>query len=99
LLSSVLDDAKLAVNRRGRSERCVCLLLLWEKNALWEKNQIVTEKTIHPRTRKERERERERKMSQAAKKIDSAAGQSFSGESSRGDENERGDFVARNRRE
>ena len=50
--------------------RCVCLLLLlWEKNALWEKNQIVTEKTIHPRTHKEREREREKKMSQAAKKL------------------------------
>ena len=78
--------------------RCVCLLLLWEKNALWEKNQIVTEKTIHPRTRKERERERE-KNEPSGKKIDSAAGQSFSGESSRGDENERGDFVARNRRE
>ena len=58
---------------------------------------IVTEKTIHPRTHKERERERE-KNEPSGKKIDSAAGQSFSGESSRGDENERGDFVARNRR-
>ena len=35
---------------------------------LGEKNQIVTEKTIHPRTRKEREREK-KKMSQAAKKL------------------------------
>ena len=32
------------------------------------------------------------------KKVDSSDGQSSGGESSRGDENERGDFVARNRR-
>jgi len=79
--------------------RCVCLLLLlWEKNALWEKNQIVTEKTTSTHVHVKRERERE-KNEPSGKKIDSAAGQSFSGESSRGDENERGDFVARNRRE
>ena len=33
-----------------------------------------------------------------SKKVDSSVGQSSGGESSRGDENERGDFVARNRR-
>jgi hypothetical protein len=32
------------------------------------------------------------------KKVDSSDGQSSGGESSRGDENERGDFFARNRR-
>jgi hypothetical protein len=70
-------------------------VVVGEKSSLGEKSSQKKPST-HVHVKRERERE---KNEPSGKKIDSAAGQSFSGESSRGDENERGDFVARNRRE
>ena len=71
------------------------VVVVGEKCSLGEKSS-QKKPSAHVHVKRERERE---KNEPSGKKIDSAAGQSFSGESSRGDENERGDFVARNRRE